>query len=143
MSADSDDLEKAIGALLAADAGVAAIVGTRIYIESAPNSAATPYIIFHETSQVPDESIGGEIGLSTAEIQIDVYADTTIARQNATRAVKHALSHFHGARGNAFINRTTISGIIKSVSDKLDGTEATWHKSEITADVIYSTDIPS
>lgn len=51
----SAELQKAVYDRLAADAGVAAIVGTRIY-DNVPADAATPYLSFGPSDYAPEDA---------------------------------------------------------------------------------------
>jgi hypothetical protein len=82
-------IENAIRAHLVDQAGLTALVSTRIYYMTAPQTVTNPYVVFFKVSAVPEYSLTGHSGLTTARFQFDIYADTyyetkLIAAQLAT-----------------------------------------------------------
>ena len=73
--------EVAIRKVLVDDAGIAALVGTRVYMGYAPQSAALPFVIIRRGGTDVDHSMGGASGLKMAEVDIwitdDSYEDVT------------------------------------------------------------------
>ncbi len=101
-------MEKAIYAILAADAGVNAIVGTRIYPGKLPQGVTLPAIVYGRITTGPNHASGNTPGLRSAFIQTTCY-DEDDATQSAYegadvlgKAVKSALSRYSG----------TIAGIV-------------------------------
>lgn len=63
---------------LSADAGVTALVGTRIYPVRAEQETLRPYIVLTTVSLDTDETLTGTVAtsLKPARIQVDAYAET-------------------------------------------------------------------
>ena len=70
---------------LRGDAGVSALVGTRVWQEFAPQNAALPYITFQRTSTATTLTLDGVDTLRNIRYQLDIYA-ATIASANAVKS---------------------------------------------------------
>ena len=82
------DTNSVLRAYLAADIGIAALVGTRIYCPRAPENASLPNITFftrggRSTPYIPD--------LPSPSVQIDCWADDPIEAREVYRALYDAL----------------------------------------------------
>lgn len=94
-------LEEAIIALLLADAGVIALVSTRVYGGSRPQNAPVPSVVVNRISGMPVYTDDGETGLASARLQIDAWGGTYSSAKLTARAVIEALSAYNG----------TVSGV--------------------------------
>lgn len=88
--------EPAIYALLAADAGVSALVGARIYQGRLPQDPTYPALVYQVVSEQMDTAYDGAVGPGTQRIQVDSYDDDYPGSRALDAAVKEALT---GARG--------------------------------------------
>lgn len=82
-------MEEQVAAALAADAGVSAIVGSRIYAMPAPEGAASPFV----TWQVVDvdrigETYDGRSAFDVTLLQIDCWADRTTDTSSSSRTAQ-------------------------------------------------------
>jgi len=84
-------MEADLIAHLLADAGVSALVGTRIYPSLASQNAAAPYVVLRRVSTVGKRGTGGPAGLDRARIQIESYADTYGEAKSLAVAIRTAL----------------------------------------------------
>jgi hypothetical protein len=73
-------LQSAIRDHLRNDTAIAAIVGTRVYQNTASSKAAVPYIVVNVISQQPEHHLGGVSGIRHARAQIDSYESTSALR---------------------------------------------------------------
>lgn len=87
--------ESALYALLAADAAVTAIVGTRIYDGQVPTNQAgpltDPYIVGHVVADTPLAILDGPPGASNLRVQFDLYAPTKAVVRSLHQAVRGVL----------------------------------------------------
>ncbi len=83
-------IEEMIGADLAADAGVAALVGTRIYPGPLAQEATLPAIGFGRISRVVDYTHSGPSTLEDGRFQFDCWAATHTGAIALARAVRTA-----------------------------------------------------
>lgn len=99
-------MEEQFRALLLADSGVSALVGTRINWGAHPQGAPLPAIILTTISDAEDYHMNGPNGLFQGRVQADVYAMDYRAAKDAARAVRAAL---HCYRGGGFLLITHVA----------------------------------
>ena len=92
-------LHEAIYAHLAADGGVAALVGTRIGKGRAQEDDDLPYVVFFEVSANSETGLAGAIGFATKRIQINSVARTYTAAHALAAAVFTAVNGTKGTLG--------------------------------------------
>lgn len=85
-------MEESLTALVLADAGVAAIVGTRVTWLTRPQASALPAIVLQLISAIPVDSDEGDSGLVASRVQIDGWATSPLDAKKTIRAVKQRLS---------------------------------------------------
>lgn len=89
-------IEDAIYTHLAANAGVAALVGTRIYPILMPESPTYPAVVYRFLSEITYPAMGADTGITHRRMQVDCWADTRTGAQQLGDAVTSALSRFMG-----------------------------------------------
>ena len=104
------DTNSVLRAYLAADTGIAALVGTRIYCPRAPENASLPNITFftrggRSTPYIPD--------LPSPSVQIDCWADDPIEAREVYRALYDALQGIQ--------NVTVGTNVILSAIEEVQG----------------------
>lgn len=86
------DLDQIINQLLAAQEGLTAIVGSRIYPHHLPGDATFPALVFRQVSGKPDYSHDGDSGLDVARVQFDAYGTTKAQAGQINAQVRALLS---------------------------------------------------
>ena len=81
-------------AALSADSAVAALVGTRIYPEVAPDEADLPLIVYTVRANEP---VDGDAPVQRCGVTANVYAATDAVAESAGRAVRAVLDGFDGS----------------------------------------------
>ena len=95
-------IEDGLHQLMAADAGVTAIAGDRIYPVNLPETMLNPdttvpaAATYQVITQVPDYTLDGPDGMVLARIQIDTWATTYAAAKALARALRVVLDGFAG-----------------------------------------------
>lgn len=84
-------LETGLRAELAADAGVSALVGGRIYPEYMPQDATYPAITYDRISTVRSQFLTGVDDFTQVRIQVDCWDDSYSGVKALASAVKSAL----------------------------------------------------
>jgi hypothetical protein len=85
-------MEEALVALLLADAGVAALVGTSVFWGVRPQGTTLPAITLTRISGQRDYTNEGASGLVSSRVQIDCEAETYLSSKTVARAVIAALA---------------------------------------------------
>jgi len=68
------DFRADIYAALVADPALAALVGTRIYPDSAPQNPAMPFIVYYEFANPVQQSLSGPVAVDRPRIQYSTYS---------------------------------------------------------------------
>ncbi len=84
---------EAVRAVLVADAPVAALVGSKIYANRAPQNAIAPFIVCRVISDVPESSLDADSDstLGNVRLQVDSYAATYLGAKAVGVAVNAVL----------------------------------------------------
>lgn len=91
------DIEQALSAVLAANAGLAALVGDRIYPEQAPQSGILPSVIYYQASRRQVRNLAGErINLNSYVAALEVNARTYLSAKQVYLALREAILDLRG-----------------------------------------------
>lgn len=90
--------ERDLMALVAADATVQSLVGSKIYYMPAPEEAEPPYIVYRVIVSTPTTRINGTAASDRVVVQIDSYDRSVATAKAIDRAVRDALTGATGVR---------------------------------------------
>ena len=93
---------KAIYTILTEDAGVSAVVGTRVYPQVAAQGAAFPFVVYVLQDNTPSDTKSGVSTLDEIRYDIVAAAETYTALSSLTERIRLALDRYSG----------TVSGIV-------------------------------
>lgn len=82
--------------LLSANAGVSALVGTRIYKSVLPRGYTLPAIAVHRYGGTQEYQADGPVGLREDQVQLDCYAEDAETAQQVIEAVRAVLAPYTG-----------------------------------------------
>jgi len=97
-------IEENINTTLTEFAGLAALVGDKIFHGEVEQGVVLPYVSFFIFSDSPVQTLAGSIDTTDSQIQVDVYAGTVLEARDVmvqVRAAMNAATLFksrHGAR---------------------------------------------
>lgn len=114
-------MEESLRSLLIADAGIIAVVGSRVTWGERPRGSALPSIVLHLIDGMPEYVMQGEAGLFRSMVQADCWAKTYAEAKSAARATKAVLSGYSG-EFNGIVFRGIFVESERDLSD--DGTES-------------------
>lgn len=112
------DFEGALRARLLAAAPVTAIVGTRIYWEDRPQSAALPAITLGYVVDARDQNMGGFQQVQRRLVQVDVWATTFASKKALKEAVISALSPSETSNGINFRPAVEVDAV--SLNERIE-----------------------
>ncbi len=92
-------MEQALVALMLADAGITALVSTRIQWVFGPQASTSPYIVMSRVSGVRDYSYQGPTTFIESRVQIDCWGLTYASTKEVARACETKLSGYRGIQG--------------------------------------------
>ncbi len=93
---------RAIYTILTEDAGVSAVVGTRVYPQVAAQGAAFPFVVYVLQDNTPSDTKSGVSTLDEIRYDIVAAAETYSALSSLTERIRLALDRYSG----------TVSGIV-------------------------------
>jgi len=137
------DIGKAIRTRLAADAAVAADVGTRIFPRAMPQDATLPAIVYQLVSSTSDDAIGGAAGMATALLQVDVYADTHLAANNTGEDIRAALHGFTGTIGSETIRGLQLQNKMELYQVPNDGGDDGVYRVTLDWSITHTESVPT
>ncbi len=89
-------VEKAIVAVLKANAALTALVSTRVYPIQAPQNVTAPYVTLFRVSADRESAMGADIGIVRARVQVNSWGTTYADAKNVAEAVRGALQRYSG-----------------------------------------------
>lgn len=90
------DIRVGLRAYLLDDAGIAVIVGTRVYPIIMPQGVVQPSIVYTRVSGVGDNHMEGPSGLSRPRFQVDCWAQSIDVAVTLANLVKERIDGFRG-----------------------------------------------
>lgn len=96
--------------ILAAASDVTDLVSTRIYPELAPENVTLPYVVFSVISTIPSDIKDGGSPIDRVNVQLDIYASTTVERDSIGEATRTALDRFSGTAGTVSVQSVRFDG---------------------------------
>lgn len=102
-------IEAVLGARLAADSGVIALVGTKISWGPAQQDTTPPYLSYRFTTE-PMMTVQGPVGPLTTRMVVRCWAKTPEETLDMERAVKAALNGFKDAAASPRVMATNWAG---------------------------------
>lgn len=93
-------LEAALIAALQANAGVSALVGSRVFIAGGRQGETYPYVTVQRIATAGAAHLDGPSNLDWPLMQIDCWADTALAALNAAEAVRAAIDGVNVTSGD-------------------------------------------
>lgn len=126
-------MEASLFSYLSTNAGITAIIGTRVYPGIIPQSGVQPCIVYNKQSRTRQQLFCGTDGLLSTRLEIDCYADSYIKSVALANAVTAALQDFSGNMAGTEVPRIFLENEI-DLSDIEPGlyrqsqTWAMWHR---------------
>jgi len=102
------NIEDGLFSYLTNNAGVKAIVVSRVYPLVMPQKTTLPAITYQTTALKPDRTMAGNTGRMTATIQINAWAETHVGVKALAQALRTALNDYSGAMGSDTIQRSRV-----------------------------------
>jgi hypothetical protein len=120
-------MEEALAARLAADAGIAEIVGDRVSMAARVEGTALPALVFSLISQGQEWTLAGPDGLDRPRVRFDCLAATDIAALLLRRAVVAALTPAADVDGLRFHPAMVVAS--RTIAEpQLDGGQDLFHE---------------
>jgi len=122
-------------------------IGTRVYINRAPEKTPTPYLIISRTSGTPQYSLDGEIGKAQSMLEITAWDRDPNGPYKANvigDLVRDKLSGWRGNWCDTYVDGCTLEGEpIDRDEIPNDGSSDGWHAVDQTYQVTHSSPVPT
>jgi hypothetical protein len=93
---------------LKANAGLVAIVGTRVYPQNLPQKATLPAVVYKQISGIRPQSMEGADGLNNGRYEFECNALDYLTVKRLSQAVRQALSDFSGVTGSTAVFNASL-----------------------------------
>lgn len=97
-------------AFLAANAPIAALVGTRIYPVVPAQKASLPHLVYTRLDTQRGHTHSGPEGLQRPRLLVTCWAETFLVSRDLADKVRLALDGYRGAMGSTVIQAAFIAG---------------------------------
>lgn len=91
-------VESAVRAVVIANAGVLALISTRVYPEKLPQNPTLPASIYTVLSDIPFDDISGQAGLYRAIVEFESIAKTKAEASSIEDAIRLSLQAYRGTK---------------------------------------------
>ena len=130
-------IEAAIYSHLTAQAGLTALIGTRLYPLKAPDSATDPYVVYTKVSAVREVSHSGTSNLTQARIRFGCWSADYLTAKNVSLQIVKALNgiRFTAGGGESYGGNMDQERDLFDEDAKMHQVSVDylfWHKEEIT-----------
>lgn len=100
-------IEQAVKTIGGAHAGLAALIGTRLYAGQAPQGAALPYVVFAKNGDFrPVAAIHVNSGWGHSDIWFEVHGATLLQAKTVMLQVRSAFDRYEGTASGVQIDPT-------------------------------------
>lgn len=113
-------MHAAIYSILAANAGVTALVSTRIYKDEIPQNPTYPCVVFYQSDGWSEEALTSSSGIRYAEYEVMSFATTHLVASNVAEAVRTALNRYNGTSGGVVVLDIKINGESSEKDDSIN-----------------------
>lgn len=124
------DILAASRTFLVAQAGITALIGTRVYPSLLPQNVTLPAMVMQMISDPHELLHDGPQGLPTARVQYDCWGRTSLEATNVAQALRAAVDGYVGAMGAVTVTCAAIENMI-------DAYEPTTQRYRVIVDVSY------
>jgi uncharacterized protein DUF3168 len=101
-------IEASLETYLKNNAGIAALVASRIYPQLIPENPTYPAISYEKTSGEHERSLTGSSGLAMADFELECWAKTYGGAKSVADAVRNALDGFSGMMGTDAVSEVHL-----------------------------------
>jgi len=126
-------------ALLTATSSVSTLVGSRVYVNKAPQKAVLPYVILTQLNSEEYPTLDGLTSvLRTVTIDADCKGRTFPEVQSLAEAVKALLKDYSGAAGTYTVGAVLYNGEVHDFEPPSDGSDNGNHVITLDFDIQYN-----
>lgn len=125
-------MKSGLVALLTAHTGTSALVGSRVYVNNAPQKATFPHVIITQMSSEENPCVdGGTSDFRFVTFDIDCKAKTSLQAATLAKTIRRYLDDFSGPTG---VSGESIDAVI--MNSETDGMESPTDGSDVPVYVV-------
>jgi len=131
-------MKSGLVAMLAAEGTISTLVGSRIFVNKAPQGAALPHIIITQMGTEENVRLDGSAGMRFVEFDIDCKADRSLESQTLGDAVRVFLDdQLEASAGSQTISAAILNGEQSSYEPPEDGSDTGVHNTLLDFTIQY------
>jgi hypothetical protein len=100
--------EAVLRSALIADAGVNALIGSRIYPLLAPASTSLPFVVWRRSGINREQTLGPPMGVPRVSVEYTIFATTYYSARNVADAMRRALDGYGGILDNVEVKQSSL-----------------------------------
>jgi hypothetical protein len=100
--------ESVLRTALATDAGVALLLGSRIYPVLAPASASLPYVTWRRSAIEREQTLGTPAGMPRVSVEYSIYGTTYEEARRVSDAMRLVLDGYGGSSDNTEVKQASL-----------------------------------
>lgn len=116
-------IDHAIYSKTSGNAGITALISTRLYRDRAPNNIEFPFVVMIKGPNNPDHNLAGPNGLADTSFTFLIFAESRATTLTISEAIRNCWDGYRGTVSSIVIRRTELESEEPDVLDR-DGMEA-------------------
>ena len=130
----------AVVSILKSDAGVTALVGSKVYGDFMPEDVQKPALLAYITSEVAENCFDGFVGFENARVRVEAYGLTSESADEVAESARNALNGLIGTYyGTPIKGVSQATGKIHLVDIPNDGTDRWQFRTAQSFEIAYNT----
>lgn len=130
-------INEAIFSRLTADAGVSALIASRVYPHRTRFEPTYPLVIYEVTGDEPVYTFGGAHGLREANMYFQCIASKYRDSKAIAAAIEASLSGFSGVLGSHFVHAILIDSVRDAKIQKTEDADSFYYAVNVVITVHY------
>lgn len=130
-------MKSGLVSLLANEASINALVGSRIYVDNAPQTATLPHIVITQMSANENKTLDGSGETRQVTFDIDCKADRSLEAYNLGTAVRTFIDDYTGTAGTQTIDAVLMNNESDSVEPPTDNSDLPRYVVTLDIDIFY------
>lgn len=100
--------EAVLAQQITGDAGLAALVGTRVYPVLAPTTASLPFVTWRRSGIQRAQTLGAPMGLPRVSVEYGIYGTTYEQARDVADRMRAVLDGYGGTVGNCTVQQVSL-----------------------------------
>ena len=130
-------MRSSLVALLSTEGTISSIVGSRVYIGNAPQTAAFPHIVITQIGADGFKAMASTDVLRAIDFDIDCKAKRSVESETLGNAVRTFIADYSGAAGSQSISAVLLNDESSDVEPARDGSDTHIHTTLIDVTIQY------